>query len=396
MPAVRVRFLDLPAQYAVLRDELRAAVDGVFTSQAFVLGPAVARFESALAAYLGVPAVVGVASGTDALYLALRAAGVGAGDAVLTSPYSFVASAASIARVGARPYFADIEPGSFNLDPGAVRVWIERACKRDGAMLRAPGGEPVRAILPVHIFGRPCGLAALGGLAAEHGIEVVEDAAQAIGARLDGTGPYAGTVGRFGCISFYPTKNLGGAGDGGAVVCARAEDAAAVRQVARHGAEGAPYRHVTLGLASRLDALQAAVLDVKLRHLDAWNESRRRHALRYQRLIAAAFGARGPVVTPEIVPGHVFHQYVVRVPERDRVRAALLADGIETQVYYPIPLHLQPCFAGLGYAPGDLPEAERACRETLALPLYPELDDTAARAVVTALARAAGGAGRLP
>ncbi len=394
MAALRVRFLDLAAQHATLRDELRGAVDEVFGSAAFVLGPVVARFEHALAAYLGAPAVVGVASGTDALYLALRAAGVGPGDAVLTSPYSFAASATSIARAGARPYFADIEPDSFNLDPAAVRTWIERACKRDGALLRAPGGEVVRALLPVHIFGRPCAVAPLMALAAEYGLEMVEDAAQAIGARLDGNGSYAGTVGRFGCLSFYPTKNLGGAGDGGAVVCARTEDVASIRLVARQGVAEVPYRHETLGLASRLDALQAAVLEVKLRHVDAWNERRREHARRYERLITAALGVERVVATPAVVPGHVFHQYVVRVPERDRVRADLLADGIESQVYYPIPLHLQPCFSALGYAPGDLPQAERACHETLALPLYPELDDAAARAVVTALARAVDGTGR--
>jgi dTDP-4-amino-4,6-dideoxygalactose transaminase len=388
----RVRFVDLAAQYATVRDELRAAVDEVFASQAFVLGPASERFEAALARYLGAEAVVGVASGTDALYLALRAAGIGAGDAVLTTPYSFVATAASIARAGARPYFADIEPASFNLDPAAAREWIERACRRDGALVRAPAGEIVRAILPVHLFGRPCAIEEIRALAGEHAFVLIEDAAQAIGARAGGAGAFAGTIGRFGCLSFYPTKNLGGAGDGGAVVCQRAADAAAVRSLARHGSDGGAYRHVVLGLASRLDALQAAVLGVKLRHLDAWNAARRRHADRYERLLAAAFGGRGPVGTPAPVPGQVFHQYVVRVPERDRVRAALAAEGIETQVYYPIPLHLQPCFAALGYRAGDFPEAERASRETLALPLYPELTDGAAAAVVTALARALDGA----
>jgi len=388
VPRVHVRFLDLPAQYATLRDEIRAAVDEVFAAQSFVLGPVVERFEAALAGYLGVPAVVGVASGTDALYLALRAAGIGPGDAVLTSPYSFVASATAIARAGARPYFADIEPASFNLDPAAARVWIERACRPDGACVRAPGGETLRALLPVHLFGRPCAVAEFAVLADEHELDVIEDAAQAIGARIDGTGPCAGTVGRFGCLSFYPTKNLGGAGDGGAVVCARAADAESVRSLARHGAAGEPYRHLTLGLASRLDALQAAVLAVKLRYVDAWNAARRRHAERYERLFRAAFGAGGPIGTPAIVAGHVFHQYVIRAPERDRVRAALAAAGIETQVYYPIPLHLQPCFATLGYTVGDFPVAERASREALALPLYPELSAAAAAAVVGAVREA--------
>jgi dTDP-4-amino-4,6-dideoxygalactose transaminase len=386
---VRVRFLDLRAQYASVREEMRAAIDDVLSSQAFVLGPPVATFEEALARYLDVAAVVGVASGTDALYLALRAAGVGPGDAVLTTAYSFVSSATAVARTGARPYFADVDPASLNLEPSAVEEWLRRDCRHDaGAALRAPGGERVRAILPVHLFGRPCAAEALRAIADREGLALIEDAAQAIGARSGGDGRYAGTVGRFGCFSFYPTKNLGAAGDGGAVACASREDAAMVRSIARHGTMDEPYRHLVLGLASRLDSLQAAVLQVKLRHVEAWNAARRRHAERYELLIRAAFNAAGPVITPAIVPGHVFHQYVIRVPERDRVRAALAADGIETQVYYPLALHLQPCFAGLGYRPGQLPQAERASRETLALPLYPELSEAAAQAVVAALARA--------
>jgi len=387
----RVRFLDLQPQYAALRAEIDAAVSAVFATQAFVLGPAVGAFESALARYLNVGHVIGVASGTDALYLALRAAGVGPGDAVLTTPYSFAASATQIARTGARPYFGDIERDSFNLDPIVARRWMTEECRRDGTVLRAPGGEIVRAILPVHLFGRPCALDALGALAAEHGLVVIEDAAQAIGARVAGTGPYTGTVGRFGCFSFYPTKNLGGAGDGGCVVTHDDGDAYAVRSLARHGAEGGPYRHVALGLASRLDAVQAAVLGVKLAHLDAWNAARRSHAERYDHLLAAALGSARAVAAPALVPGHVFHQYVVRVPERDRVRAALAAAGVESQIYYPIPLHLQPCFARLGHQAGDRPEAERASTESLALPIYPELGDAAARLVVETLARVVDG-----
>ena len=390
MTETRVRFLDLQAQYATLRDDVDAAVRAVFASQAFVLGPAVAEFEAGLARYLETPHVVGVASGTDALYLALRAAGIGAGDAVLTTPYSFAASATQIARTGARPYFADVEPDSFNLDPALARAWIG-ACGRDGDRLIAPGGETVRALLPVHLFGRPCAIETFAALAREHGLALIEDAAQAIGARVGGAGAYAGTIGRFGCFSFYPTKNLGGAGDGGCVVAAADADAAKVRSLARHGADGGPYRHVALGLASRLDAVQAAVLGVKLRHVDEWNAARRRHAERYARLHGRTLGSPAAVAAPALVPGHVFHQYVVRVPDRERVRAALAADGVETQVYYPIPLHLQPCFAALGHRLGDFPEAERASRETLALPIYPELDDAGATRVVESLARALGG-----
>lgn len=390
MTETRVRFLDLQAQYGELRSEIQRAVEGVFAAQAFVLGPTVADFEAALGRYLGGAQVVGVASGTDALYLALRASGVGPGDAVLTTPYSFAASATQIARTGARPYFVDIEADSFNLDPRLAARFVADDCSRDGDRLRAPGGEIVRAILPVHLFGRPCAIDELSALARANGLVVIEDAAQAIGARIGGAGAYAGTVGRFGCFSFYPTKNLGGAGDGGCVVTRDAADADQVRSLARHGAEGGPYRHVALGLASRLDALQAAVLGVKLARIDAWNAARRSHAERYDHLLTRAFGSARAVGAPAIVPGHVFHQYVVRVRDRDRVRAALAADGIETQVYYPIPLHLQPCFATYGHRAGDRPEAERASAESLALPIYPELDDAAARLVVERLARAVG------
>jgi dTDP-4-amino-4,6-dideoxygalactose transaminase len=390
VPAGRIRFIDLPAQYATLAAEIRAAVDEVFAAQAFVLGPTVERFEAALAEYLGAAAVVGVASGTDALYLALRALEVGPGDAVVTTPFSFVATGTAIARVGARPIFLDIDRDSFNLDPAGVAQWIGESCRRDGGgELRTIVGERVRVVLPTHLYGRICDMDAFERLAEREELDVVEDAAQAIGARLP-DGRAAGAIGQFGCISFYPTKNLGGAGDGGAVVCRNANDAALVRMLARHGAEGSAYRHVELGLASRLDALQAAVLAVKLPRLDAWNEARRRHAARYEECLAAAFGADGPVRAPGLVPGHVYHQYVVRVPERERVRAALAANGIETQVYYPIPLHLQPCFVGLEYRPGELPEAERASREALALPIYPELAPDAPEIVVASLARALG------
>lgn len=392
MAHVRVPFLDLAAQHERLRGEIQAAIDEVFATQAFVLGPAVERFETALARYLGAAAVVGVASGTDALYLALRACGIGPGDAVLTTPYSFVATAAAIARTGARPYFADIEPESFNLDPEAAGVFLARTCRRDGNAWRAPGGEIVRALLPVHLFGRPCAIDALAALADEHGLALIEDAAQAMGARCPPTQRLAGTLGRFGCFSFYPTKNLGGVGDGGAVACARPADVATVRSLARHGADGAPYRHAVLGIASRLDALQAAVLEVKLRHVDVWNQARREAAARYERLFAAAPAAGSSVSTPAIVPGHVFHQYVIRVADRERVRATLAAEGIATQVYYPIPLHLQPCFAALGHRAGDFPEAERASQTALALPLYPELSAPAAELVVRAVRAAVSGA----
>lgn len=372
-------------------DAVRAALDEVFRSHAFVLGPVVEAFEVALARYLDVPHVVGVGSGTDALYLALVAAGIGPGDAVLTSPFSFVASASAIARTGARPYFADIEPESFNLDPGAAARWLRDDCHRAGGLLRAPGGEIVRGILPVHLFGRPCAIEIVRDLAAEEGLVMIEDAAQAIGARLATTGQSAGTFGRFGCFSFYPTKNLGAAGDGGCVVCLDAADAAALRMRARHGVDGDPYRHVVSGIASRLDAVQAAVLGAKLPHVDQWNAARRAVAERYDTLLAAEPALAAAVQRPALTPGHVFHHYVVRVSERDRVRSALAAEGIETQVYYPIPLHVQPCFAALGHEPNDFPEADRASRECLALPMRPELSGDQVAAVVSALARVVSG-----
>ncbi len=390
MPDVRVRFVDLQAQDAAVGDAVRAAVDEVLQSHAFVLGPAVAAFEQALARYLDVPHVVGVGSGTDALYLAMVAAGIGAGDAVLTSPFSFVASASAIARTGARPYFVDIEAESFNLDPTATARWLREDCRRVGGLVHAPGGEIVRGLLPVHLFGRPCAIEVFRELASEHGLVLIEDAAQAIGARVAGAGRSAGTFGRFGCFSFYPTKNLGAAGDGGCVVCLDEADAAALRMRARHGVDGDPYRHVVAGVASRLDAVQAAVLGAKLPHVDPWNAARRAVAERYDTLLAADPTLAATVRRPALTPGHVFHHYVVRVRERDRVRSGLAAEGIETQVYYPIPLHAQPCFATLDHRPQDFPEADRASRECLALPMRPELADEQVAAVVSALGRVVG------
>jgi dTDP-4-amino-4,6-dideoxygalactose transaminase len=242
-------------------------------------------------------------------------------------------------------------------------------------------------MLPVHLFGRPCAIGSFQDLAEEYGLTLIEDTAQAIGALLAGTEQRAGTRGRFGCFSFYPTKNLGAAGDGGCVVCVDAADARALRSRARHGVDGDPYRHLVAGVASRLDAVQAAVLRVKLPHVDRWNAARRAVAERYDTLLAADSRLDGVVRRPALAPGHVFHHYVVRVRERDQVRSALAADGIQTQVYYPIPLHMQPCFAALGHEPGDYPEADRASRECLALPMRPELSAADAAAVVSGLAR---------
>jgi dTDP-4-amino-4,6-dideoxygalactose transaminase len=370
-----VPFLDLGAQDAAIGGELRAAVAAVLDDRQFILGPHVERFEAAMADYAGARFALGVASGTDALLLAIAASGPPGGGAVVTTPFTFFATASTIVRAGARPLFADIEPHTMNLDPAAAAAAVESA---KGAAV---------GLVPVHLFGRVAPMTALAALAERAGLWIVEDAAQAVGARV--AGRMAGTFGRAGCLSFYPSKNLGGLGDGGMVLTDDAAVAARIRQE-RHQGQTGPYEHASLGLCSRLDALQAAALAVKLRHLDAWNAARRRVAEAYTaRFAEAALAApRGPLVLPE--PGgeaHTFHQYVIRCRERDRLRAHLTECGIGTQVYYPRPLHLQPALADLGLRAGAFPEAERAAREVLALPIYPELTPAAVATVVEAIAR---------
>ena len=371
---LRVPALDLRAQYALLRGELRAAVDRVFERQAFILGEEVEALEHDLAAYTESRHAIACGSGSDALLLALQALGVGPGDEVLCPAFTFFATAGSIARLGATPVFADIEPAACALDPAAARGAATR-CAR------------LRAIVPVHLYGRPADTDALLALAAERGVPLVEDAAQAIGAH-DASGRRVGGRGRAACFSFYPSKNLGGAGEGGLVTT---DDGALAEHIARLRVHGASrrYHHVEVGMNSRLDAIQAAVLRVKLRHLDVWTEARRAAALRYDEGFAKAgaqptsvpLGAGGfPLRFPAGAPApaqHVHHQYVVRVPgeRRDALRRHLAACGIDSEVYYPLGLHQQPCFASLGYREGDLPETERAARETLAIPIYAEISE---------------------
>src|SRR5437867_2434723 len=373
--SMNVPFLDLAAQDGEVGAEVRAALAEVLASQAFVLGPHVERFEAAMAAYCGVPHAIGVASGTDALFLALGALGVGPGVSVLTTPFSFWATASTVVRLGARPLFADIDPATFNLDPVTAEATL------------AATRERVVGLLPVHLFGRLAPMRALGALAERHGLWVVEDAAQAVGARADGV--RAGAFGRAGCLSFYPTKNLGGLGDGGMVLTHDAALAARVRQERHQGHSATPYVHASLGLASRLDAVQAAALGAKLPRLDAWNARRRAIAERYGRLFAEA-GLAGRPDAPLVLPepageAHVFHQYVVRARDRDALQAHLATAAIGAQVYYRMPLHLQPPLAALGFRRGAFPEAERAAAEVLALPIYPELDDRAVETVVEAV-----------
>jgi dTDP-4-amino-4,6-dideoxygalactose transaminase len=372
---MRVPFLDLQAQDSVIGGAIREALAEVVATQQFILGPHVARFEAAMATYCGVAHAIGVASGTDALALSLAALGAGPGRAVVTTPFSFFATASTVVRVGARPVFADIDPETLNIDPAAAAAGAE-------------AGEAAVGVVAVHLFGRLAPMPALRDVAARRGLWLVEDAAQAVGAR-DG-GVAAGAFGAAGCLSFYPTKNLGGLGDGGMVLTGDDAVAAFVRRE-RHQGQQAPYVHESIGLASRLDALQAAALGVKLRHLDAWNARRREVAGWYDAWLrqAGLAGAAGaPLALPPLAAeAHVFHQYVLRARDRDALRASLSAAGVDTQVYYSLPLHLQPALGHLGLREGQFPHAERASREVLALPIYPELSREAAETVVEAIAR---------
>jgi dTDP-4-amino-4,6-dideoxygalactose transaminase len=360
---MKVPLLDLQAQYATIRAEVRAAIDRVCDSQQFILGPEVSALEDEVAAQCDAKFAVGVSSGTDALLAALMAVGVGPGDEVITSTYSFFATAGTIARLGGRPVFVDIERTSFNLDP---------------TMLAARMTPRTKAIVPVHLFGRCCDMDAIGAVANAHGVAVIEDAAQAIGA-LDDKGRVAGAIGAAGCLSFFPSKNLGAFGDAGMILSNDAELAQRLKILRVHGSKP-KYHHHLVGGNFRLDALQAAVLRVKLKFLSGWTKARRQNADRYRML----FARRGvdAVTLPEDRPGHIYNQFVIRCQQRDRLQRFLLERGIGTEVYYPVPLHLQVCFAELGYRQGDLPEAETAARESLAVPIYPELTEEAQQYVV--------------
>lgn len=352
---MNVPLLDLQAQYAALRDDLQQAVERVMRSQRFVLGDEVRGLETSIAGYCQTTHAIGCASGSDALLLALMALDVKAGDEVITTPFSFFATAACITRLGARPVFVDIDPRSYNIDPSRVADAITPRAK---------------VIMPVHLYGQCAQMDPL----LRHGIPLVEDAAQAIGATDNGR--RAGSMGLIGCFSFYPTKNLGGAGDGGILTTSDDEVAARLRRLRTHGGAN-EYEHEEVGINSRLDELQAAVLNVKLPSLDRWSDERARKAETYTKLLTDA-DLRFPLVTPQVRPDsrHIFHQYVIRVPgNRDALMEHLKSHGIGSKIYYPIPLHLQKCFEYLGYKQGDFPEAEAAANETLALPAYPELTE---------------------
>ncbi len=380
---MKVPLLDLKAQYETIRPELEAAIKEVMESQHFILGPHVQKCEEAIARYCSAPHAVGVSSGSDALLICLMAEGIGAGDEVITTPYTFFATVGAITRLGARPIFVDIDPVTYNIAVDQVAAKVTSRTK---------------AIIPVHLYGQSADMRGVMAIAKAHNLVVIEDAAQALGAEYDGR--RSGTLGEYGCFSFFPSKNLGAAGDAGMVVTndpARAEKLSVLRA---HGSKP-KYYHRVVGGNFRLDALQGAIVTSKLAHLDSWTEGRRRNAERYNRLFAesgldacstreAAEGRRpssGPgsphVVLPSAVTDrHVFNQYIIRVAARDELRADLQKNGIGTEVYYPVPMHIQECFQSLGYRAGDFPESEGAAQQTLALPIYPELTDEQAAYVV--------------
>ena len=373
--------LDLRRQYESIRHEVEPAVERVLASQHFIGGPELEAFERESAEYLEVRASVGCASGTDALWLALQACGIGPETRVLTTPFSFFASVSSIVRCGATPVLADIDPATFNLDPAKVELALKRQ-------------RNIRAVMPVHLYGQCADMDRWGQFAEEHKIAIVEDAAQAFGAAWKSK--KAGALGKAAAFSFYPTKNLSACGDAGCVTTDDEDIAAHIRRLRNHGSERR-YVHSEIGWNSRLDALQAAVLRVKLKHLDDWNQLRRMIACRYHGLFAAAglveaqaqtVSRQAPIALPASTPGahHIYHQFVVRALDRDRLRNFLTERGIGSEVYYPVPLHLQEAFAYLGYKAGDLPESERAAKEVLALPIFPELREDEQQRVVTAIA----------
>ncbi len=366
-----VPVLDLAAQYRSIANEINAAIHRVLESQHFILGPEVKGLEQEVAQYCGRKFGVGVASGTDALTLALCACGVGPGDEVIVPSFTFIATADCVSLLGATPVFVDIEPESFCLDP------LQVARKITGR---------TRAIIPVHLYGQAADMDPILTLARAHNLKVIEDTAQAIGARYNGR--KAASMGDVGCLSFFPSKNLGGYGDGGMVVTDSEDMASTLRSLRAHGTTR-KYFSVRQGWNSRLDELQAAILRVKLRHLDDWSTGRRSRAAAYSHLL----GRISAITVPLTLPGreHVFHQYTIRVPRRDAVLKALAERGIGSTVYYPVPIHLQPIYDSLGYKQGDLPETERAAAEVLSLPIYPEMSDAQTESVAAALADAVQG-----
>lgn len=392
--AMRVPLLDLSEQYRALAEPLRAEIDEILGNQRFILGPKIEAFERAMCEYCAAPHAIGVSSGTDAFLAILMAMGIGAGDAIITTSYTFFATAGCIARVGATPVFVDIDPVTYNIAPAAIAQYLEQNCRRDAeGRLMNDKGKVVRAIVPVHLFGMCCEMDAILEIARQYEIPVIEDAAQAIGAEYphaDGTSAQAGTMGESGYFSFYPSKNLGGAGDAGLVVCREKHFADRIRVCRQHGMEERYFHHF-VGGNFRIDEIQAAILNVKLPFLNGWSAARRAVADNYR----AEFTRRGLTKHMQLPPEsyresglanhHIYHQYVIRTPQRDALREYLTQKQIGNAIYYPLGLHQQDCFAYLGYREGDFPETERATRETLALPIYPELPAEAQSFVVQSI-----------
>jgi dTDP-4-amino-4,6-dideoxygalactose transaminase len=363
-----LQFLDLKAQFASIREDVLKAVESVFESQHFILGKEVQLLEQEIASFIGVPEAVGCASGSDALYLSLLALHIGRGDEVITTPFTFVATAGAIARTGAKPVFVDIDSATYNIDPSQIEAAIT---------------QKTRAIIPVHLFGLAADLDPILQIANRHNVAVVEDAAQAIGATYKGR--QVGGIGLCGCFSFFPSKNLGCAGDGGLITTTDAKIADELRLLRAHGSRK-KYHYEIIGTNSRLDALHAAILRVKLPHLETWAAKRAEHAGLYKKLFEKA-GLTNILGMPSQPEGrtHVYNQFVIRVPRREELRAFLDTEGIPTDVYYPSPLHVQPAFSYLGYEHGAFPEAEKASTEVLALPVYPELTNQDQERVVATI-----------
>ncbi len=389
---MKVPLLDLKAQYAAIEDRVREAIDGVLQSQRFILGPEVEALEKEIADYVGAQFGIGVASGSDAILLAMMALGIGPGDAVVTTPYSFFATAGSVTRTGGSVLFVDIDPLTFNIDAKGLAALLE-GLTSSGGRLMTKDGLTVRGVMPVHLFGQMADMGAVRELCSRHGLFIVEDAAQAIGSRSpDGK---AGAIGDMGCFSFFPSKNLGGFGDGGMITTSSAELAEKLKILRNHGSQP-KYYHRFVGVNSRLDALQAAVLRVKLKHLDAWTEGRRKNADRYRSLFTeqGLIAPEGPVTLPIQADGchHIYNQFVIMVDRRDDLLAHLNGAEIGTEIYYPLPLHLQECYRSLGYKEGDFPVSEAAAKRSLALPIYAELTPEMQQYVVDTIAAFYGGA----
>jgi len=389
---MRVPLLDLSEQYRALAQPIRAEIEQVLSTQRFILGPKVKEFEQAIAEFSHAPFAIGVSSGTDALLAILMALGIGPEDAVITTAYTFFATAGCVVRVGAKPVFVDIDASSCNISTPALETFLREQCERkDGTLVVRRTGEKVRAIIPVHLFGLCCDMNEIHRIAEEFGLTIIEDAAQAIGAEypfVDGT-RMAGNMSATGFFSFYPSKNLGAAGDAGLIVCRDHHLSEKLRAVREHGMQRR-YYHDVVGGNFRLDAIQAAILKVKLPHLNQWAAARRTVADFYRDEFTRA-GLTGKIKLPpepyrdRVAEHHVYHQYVIRTSDRDALRQHLTKSEIGTEIYYPVGLHLQACFRNLGYREGDLPTTEQATRESLALPIYPELPREAQRYVVEAI-----------